>query len=67
MSYVPSLVPQPKWFENNRKIAVGDIVLFSKSDKEFENVYQYGIVKVIHVSKDNLIRRVDVEYQNSLE
>ena len=65
MSYVPSLVPHPKWFETNRNIAVGDIVLFSKSDKEFENVYQYGLVKVIHVSKDGLIRSVDVEYQNA--
>ena len=67
VSYVPSLVPQPKWFETNRNIAVGDIVLFSKSDKEFENVYQYGLVKVIHVSKDGLIRSVDVEYQNANE
>ena len=67
VSYVPSLVPQPKWFDTNRNIAVGDIVLFSKSDKEFENVYQYGLVKVIHVSKDGLIRSVDVEYQNANE
>ena len=67
VSYVPSLVPQPKLFETNRNIAVGDVVLFSKSDKEFENVYQYGLVKVIHVSKDGLIRSVDVEYQNSNE
>ena len=67
VSYVPTLVPQPKWFQTNRNISVGDVVLFSKSDKEFENVYQYGIVKVTHVSKDGLIRSVDVEYQNSNE
>ena len=67
MSYVPTLVPQPKWFETNRSISVGDVVLFSKSDKEFENVYQYGLVKKTHVSKDGLIRSVDVEYQNSNE
>ena len=67
VSYVPTLVPQPKWFETNRSISVGDVVLFSKSDKEFENVYQYGLVKKTHVSKDGLIRSVDVEYQNSNE
>ena len=67
VSYVPTLVPQPKWFETNRSISVGDVVLFSKSDKEFENVYQYGLIKKTHVRKDGLIRSVDVEYQNSNE
>ena len=67
VSYVPTLVPQPKWFQTNRHIAVGDIVLFSKSDKEFENIYQYGLVKVVHPGKDVLIRSVEVEYRNSNE
>ena len=67
ISYVPTLVPQPKWFQTNKSISVGDVVLFSKSDKEFENVYQYGMVKLTHISKDGLIRKVDVEYQNPNE
>ena len=67
ISYVPTLVPQPKWFQNSRNISVGDVVLFSKSDKDFESVYQYGMVKSLHVSKDGLVRAVDVEYQNSNE
>ena len=67
VSYVPTLVPQPKWFKTDRDIAVGDIVLFSKSDKEFENLYQYGIVKVLYTGKDGLIRTVGVEYQNASE
>ena len=41
--------------------------MFSKSDKEFENNYQYGIIKATNVSKDGLIRSVDVEYQNPNE
>ena len=60
VSYVTQLVPQPKWYNTGRNVSVGD-VLFSKSDKEFENVYQYGIV---NVSKDELIRSVDTEDQN---
>ena len=64
VSYVPTLVPQPKWFETTRNLSVGDVVLFSKSDKEFENVYQYGMVKSTHVGRDGLIRSVEVEYQN---
>ena len=67
VSYVPTLVPQPKWFKTDWDIAVGDIVLFSKSDKEFENLYQYGIVKVLYTGKDGLIRTVGVEYQNASE
>ena len=67
ISYVPTLVPQPKWFRTDRNISVGDVVLFSKSDKEFENVYQYGMVKSTHVSRDGLVRSVEVEYQNSNE
>ena len=67
VSYVPTLVPQPKWFQTTRNISVGDVVLFSKSDKEFENIYQYGIIKATHASRDGLIRSVDVEYQNPSE
>jgi hypothetical protein len=67
ISYVPTLVPQPKWFETNRNITVGDIVLISKSDKEFEHLYQYGIVTALHTSKDGLVRAVDVSYQNANE
>ena len=67
VSYVPSLVDAPKWFKNDRNIAEGDVVLFSKSDKEFEDLYQYGIVKSVTPSKDGRIRKVEVEYQNSSE
>ncbi len=67
VSYVPTLVPQPKWFKTDRDVAVGDMVLFSKSDKEFENLYQYGIIKVLYTGKDGLVRTVGVEYQNASE
>ena len=40
ISYDPSLVHQPKWFDSDKDITVGDVVLFLKSEKEFEHFYQ---------------------------
>ena len=67
VNYVPYLVEQPKWFVTERSICVGDIVLFTKSDKEFEKIYQYGIIVTTFEGRDGLIREVDVEYQNHNE
>ena len=66
-SYVPTLMDSPKWFKNDRNMAEGDVVLFSKSEKEFEDVYQYGIVTTVFFSKDGRIRKVEVEYMNHTE
>ena len=65
VSCVPSLVDRPKWFVTDRN--VGDVVLFLKSEQEFDRHYQYGIVKVTYESKDGIVRVVEVEYQNSSE
>ena len=67
VSYVPSLVERPKWHTDKGEIHVGDIVLFLKSDKEFDLQYQYGKVIVVHEGKDGKIRGVLVEYQNHNE
>ena len=64
VNYVPYLVEQPKWFVTERSICVGDIVLFTKSEKEFDKAYQYGIVVTTVESRDGLIREVIIEYQN---
>ena len=40
---------------------------FSKSEKEFDLQYQYGMVSKVYEGRDNLIRKVDVDYQNSTE
>ena len=64
VSYVPSLVRQPKWFSTDRNVVVGDVVIFKKSEKEFEKTYQYGIVTKTFESKDGLIRTVELQYQN---
>ena len=46
---------------------VGDVVIFLKSEKEYDEQYQYGIVSSIHRSNDRRIRRVYIEYKNPNE
>ena len=36
ISFVPTLVQQPKWFDTDRSVTVGDVVIFKKSEKELE-------------------------------
>ena len=63
--YVPHLMKQQKWFENDRELAIGDVVLFKKAEKEVECHYKYGMVKEINRSTDGLARSAVVEYQNA--
>ena len=67
LSYVPSLIQKPKWLESDRNICVGDIILFTKSEKEFDKQYQYGIVVTTYLGQDGRIRTEDVQYQNHNE
>ena len=67
ISYVPTLMFQPKWFNSNYDPKIGDIVLFLKSDKEFEKIYHYGQICTLKQSRDGKIRQVEVEYQNHNE
>ena len=66
-SYVPTLMFQPKWFNSDYDPKVGDIVLFLKSEKDFEKIYQYGMICDVKKSRDGKIRQVEVEYQNHME
>ena len=67
VGYVPHLVEQPKWFVTERSVREGDVVLFTKSEKEFDKTYQYGIVKTTIEGRDGLVREVVIEYQNRNE
>ena len=67
ISSVPTLILQPKWYQSDRDPKIGDVILFLKSEKEFERKYQYGIITDIKVSRDGKIRQVEVEYQNYSE
>ena len=64
---VPKLVPQPKWFRNDKDICVGDVILFKKSDSVLSGMYQYGMVEEVKRSADGVIRTVVVRYRNSTE
>ena len=64
ISCVPKLMDHPKWFESSRDCKIGDVILFLKSDKEFDKQYQYGIITDMKVSRDHKIREIEVEYQN---
>ena len=67
ISYVPTLIEQPKWFENDSEISVGDVVLILKSEQEFDQKYQYGIVRSVNRGRDKCVRSVEIEYQNHNE
>ena len=67
VSHVPKLMVQPKWFNNDRDLKVGDIVLFLKNEKELCNQYQYGKVISTNTSSDGKIRSAEVMYRNSNE
>ena len=64
ISYVPKLIEKPKWFNTERNLCVGDVVLFVKSEQEFDRIYQYGIVTTAVQSRDGIVTLVEVEYQN---
>ena len=66
-SCVPNLMLHPKWFKSDSDPKVGDVVLFLKSDKEFEKLYQYGMICDMKRSRDGKIRELEIEYQNYSE
>ena len=43
ISHVPKLMHHPKWFQTDRDIKVGDIVLFLKQENQLSSTYQYGM------------------------
>ena len=67
VSYVPTLIERSKWHTSDQPVNIGDVVLFLKSDREFDLQYQYGIISNITKSRDGHIRKVTVQYQNSNE
>ena len=67
IDHVPNLMNQEKWFNSDRNIQVGDVVLFKKSDSSISKTYQYGIISSVCDSKDGVIRKVLVRYCNANE
>ena len=67
ISCVPKLMLQPKWFDSDRDVQVGDIVLFLKKEGELNSTYQYGRVASVVTGRDEKIRAVTVSYRNHNE
>ena len=67
ISHVPKLMHQPKWFQSDRDIKVGDVVLFLKNEANIKSTYQYGIIHDTVKSTDGKIRKVYVKYRNASE
>ena len=49
ISYVPTLMMQPKWFRSDKDPKMGDIILFLRSDREFGKQYQFGIISGVQI------------------
>jgi len=67
ISYVPKLMHHPKWFNSDTDLKKGDVILFLKSEKEFVNDYQYGMIESITQGEDGKVRSVNVKYRNHNE
>ena len=66
-SYVPTIVERPKWHSSDPKVHVGDVILFLKSEQEYDLQYQYGIISSVFEGQDGQIRRVEINYKNHNE
>ena len=67
LNHVPKLMHQSKWYHGNANLQVGDIVLFTKVDSSISLSYTYGMIIGVEYSKDGIVRKVRVKYQNHNE
>ena len=58
ISYVPTLIHRTKWFEADNEVLVGDFVLYLKSEKGFDQQYQYGIMRSINKGREGRVRTI---------
>ena len=67
VTMIPKLMKSHKWFNSNCQLMVGDIIYFQKDESELSSKWTIGKVTEVIVSKDGLVRRVEVTYQNANE
>ena len=58
---------QPKWFKSDENPKIGGVILFLKSEKEFDKQYQYGMISDVLKTRDGRIRKLEIEYMNHNE
>ena len=67
ISHVPKLMYHPKWFQTDRVVKVGDVVLFLKQKNQLSSTYQYGMILDLSRSSDHKIRITTVRSRNNTE
>jgi hypothetical protein len=67
ISYVPKLIPQPKWFKESPELKAEDVVYFQKSESDLSSRWTIGQVDSVVRSKDGAVRRAWVRFYNSGE
>ena len=64
---IPKLMKAPKWYDSKSNLKIGDIVYFRKTEHELSSSWTLGKIVDVVYSKDGVVRRVTVEYQNASE
>ena len=64
---IPKLMRMHKWFDGKAQLQNGDIVYFRKQENELSSKWTVGKVTDIVRSKDGIVRRCTVQYQNASE
>ena len=67
ITMIPKLMKAHKWYDSKTQLVVGDIVYFQKTESDLSSKWTVGIISDVVKSKDDLIRRVTVRYQNASE
>ena len=67
-TYVPRLLEQKKWFKSDKDLMVDDVVIFQKEESAMgPKDWTMGVVDEAIKSRDDLVRRVIIRYQNHNE
>ena len=62
---VPNIMFQPKWYNSDKDLKVGDLVYFQKKEGKANQTWTIGRVEqIVRSDRDNLIRRAIIKYQN---
>ena len=65
---IPKMMKSTKWFNNkDENITIDTIVYFKKTDNELSESWTVGRVVDVVLSKDGVVRRCSIEYQNAGE
>ena len=62
---VPKIMFQPKWYNSDKDLQVGDFVHFQKKESKANQPWTVGRVEqIVRSDRDDLIRRAIIKYQN---